>query len=94
MRKDITITAEPRETRGKNEARRLRVRGLAPAVVYGAGADPVAVAVNPKEVDTHPAQRSGHNTIFNVDIQRCKSLRSWSSIGSTTRSKGACCTST
>ena len=30
MRKDITITAEPRETRGKNEARRLRVRGLVP----------------------------------------------------------------
>jgi len=42
MRRDITITAEPRETRGKNEARRLRVRGLAPAVMYGTGGDPVS----------------------------------------------------
>jgi ribosomal protein L25 (general stress protein Ctc) len=40
MRKDITITVEPRETRGKNEARRLRVRGMVPAVVYGIGSEP------------------------------------------------------
>jgi large subunit ribosomal protein L25 len=68
MRKDITITAEPRDTRGKNEARRLRVRGLAPAVVYGTGADPVAVAISPKEVVGILRSTSGHNTIFNVDI--------------------------
>ena len=35
MRKEITVAAEPRESRGKNEARRLRVKGLAPAVLYG-----------------------------------------------------------
>jgi len=34
MRKDITVTAEVRATRGKNEARRLRVRGFIPAVLY------------------------------------------------------------
>ena len=49
MRKDITITAEPRETRGKNEARRLRVRGMAPAIVYGTGSDPVAIAITRKK---------------------------------------------
>jgi len=68
MRKDITITAEPRETRGKNEARRLRVRGMAPAVVYGTGAEPVAVAVSPKEVGSILKSTSGHNTIFNVSL--------------------------
>jgi len=68
MRRDITITAEPRETRGKNEARRLRVRGLAPAVVYGTGADPVAVAVSPKDVSGILKSSSGHNTIFNIDL--------------------------
>ena len=35
MRKDITVAAEPRDSRGKNEARRLRVKGSMPAVVYG-----------------------------------------------------------
>ncbi len=69
MRKDITIAAEPRETRGKNEARRLRVKGFSPAVVYGGGIDPIAIAVNPKEVNSILRSASGHNTIFNVDIQ-------------------------
>jgi len=69
MRKDITIAAEPRETRGKNEARRLRVKGFSPAVVYGGGIDPVAISVNPKEVNSILRSASGHNTIFNIDVQ-------------------------
>jgi large subunit ribosomal protein L25 len=72
MRKDITITVEPRETRGKNEARRLRVRGMVPAVVYGIGADPMAIAINPKEVTGILKSGSGHNTIFDIDIQGSK----------------------
>ncbi len=42
MRKDITVAATPRPARGKNEARRLRVSGLMPAIIYGTGKDPVA----------------------------------------------------
>jgi len=68
MRKDITIAAEARETRGKNEARRLRVASKIPAVVYGTGKDPVAVSVSPKEIGKILRSASGHNTIFNVDI--------------------------
>lgn len=68
MRKDITIAAEPRATRGKNEARRLRVAMRIPAVVYGTGKDPVAVSVSPKEVNKILFSSSGVNTIFNVDI--------------------------
>ncbi len=66
MRKEITINAEPRETRGKNEARRLRVKGLAPAVLYGASGPAVAVAVNPKELNKILHSNTGHNTIFNA----------------------------
>ena len=69
MRKDITITAETRATRGKNEARRLRVQKMIPAVVYGTGKDAVAVTVNPKEVNKILLSGSGINTIFNLDIQ-------------------------
>jgi large subunit ribosomal protein L25 len=68
MRKDITITAQSRTTRGKNEARRLRVQDLSPAIVYGAGQDPVAIAVSPKELNRILHSASGHNTIFNLDI--------------------------
>jgi large subunit ribosomal protein L25 len=69
MRKDITIVAEPRATRGKNEARRLRVSGNIPAVVYGAGGEPIAVSVNPKQVNKILASATGYNTIFNLDTK-------------------------
>jgi large subunit ribosomal protein L25 len=68
MRKDITVAATPRPARGKNEARRLRVSGLMPAIIYGTGKDPVAVAVNPKEVNKILHSSTGHNTIFDMAV--------------------------
>src|SRR5437016_1457672 len=68
MRKEITVTAELRESRGKNEARRLRVKGFAPAVLYGASQPAVAIAVSPKEVNKILHSNTGHNTIFNVSV--------------------------
>jgi large subunit ribosomal protein L25 len=68
MKTELTITAKPRLTRGKNEARRLRVQGLTPAVVYGAGQESVAVAVNPKEVAKILHSGSGFNTIFYLSV--------------------------
>jgi large subunit ribosomal protein L25 len=69
MRKEITVSAEPRESRGKNEARRLRVKGLAPAVLYGSDRAAVAVSVNPKDVNKILHSNTGHNTIFNLSVQ-------------------------
>ena len=69
MRKEITIAAEPRELRGKNEARRLRAKGSAPAVLYGAGGDAVAVAINPKEINRILHSKTGHNTIFDIAVR-------------------------
>ena len=69
MRKDITVKAEVRSTRGKNEARRLRVRGFIPAVLYGAYKDSVAIGVSPKELTHILNSKTGHNTIFNLSIQ-------------------------
>ena len=50
MKRDITVAAEVRASRGKNEARRTRRSGMIPAVVYGAYKEPVAVAVSPKAI--------------------------------------------
>jgi large subunit ribosomal protein L25 len=63
------VTAEVRSTRGKNEARRLRVRGFIPAVLYGAYKDSVAIGVSPKELVRILNSKTGHNTIFNLSIQ-------------------------
>ncbi len=68
MRKDISIAAEPRDSRGKNEARRLRAKGSMPAVVYGGSDGPTPVTVNPKEVSRILHSKTGHNTIFNLRL--------------------------
>jgi large subunit ribosomal protein L25 len=68
MRKDLTIAAETRDSRGKNEARRLRAKGSMPAVIYGGPDGPAPVAVDPKELGKILNSKTGHNTIFNVSI--------------------------
>ncbi|MBZ5584299.1 MAG: 50S ribosomal protein L25 [Acidobacteriia bacterium] len=68
MRKEITVAAAVRTTRGKNEARRTRREGLIPAVVYGAFQEPVSIAVNPREVLRIIRSNTGYNTIFNLAV--------------------------
>lgn len=63
------ISATPREGKfNKNHARRVRVAGLIPAVVYGAGQEAVAVTVDPKAITKILHSDSGHNTIFDLNI--------------------------
>jgi large subunit ribosomal protein L25 len=69
VRKDITVAAEVRASRGKNEARRTRRAGQIPAVVYGAFQEPVSIAVNPREILKIVRSTTGYNTIFTLAIQ-------------------------
>lgn len=68
MIRDITVAAEVRASRGKNEAHRTRSAGQIPAVVYGAFKDPVSIAVNPREIIRIIRSSTGYNTIFNLAI--------------------------
>ncbi|HEX3877898.1 MAG TPA: 50S ribosomal protein L25 [Bryobacteraceae bacterium] len=68
MRKDITVAAEVRASRGKNEAHRTRAAGRIPAVVYGAFQDPVAIAISPKEILKIIRSSTGYNTIFTLAV--------------------------
>jgi large subunit ribosomal protein L25 len=68
VRKDITVTAEVRASRGKNEARRTRRAGQIPAVVYGSFQEPVSVAVDPRSILKIVRSDTGYNTIFNLAI--------------------------
>lgn len=58
----------PRATRGKNEARRVRVSGRIPAVVYGAFKEPVSISLNPKDITKIIHSKTGHNSIFDLNI--------------------------
>jgi large subunit ribosomal protein L25 len=52
----------------KNAARRVRVAGKIPAVLYGGGHDAVAIEVDPKQISRILFSETGHNTIFDVEV--------------------------
>ena len=63
------VVAKPREGKfTKNAARRVRVAGKIPTVLYGSGHTPVAVEVDPKQISRILFSESGHNTIFDVEV--------------------------
>jgi len=63
------VVAKPREGKfNKNAARRVRAAGKIPAVLYGAGHEPVAVEVDPKQISRILFSETGHNTIFDVQL--------------------------
>ncbi len=64
----IIVEGAPRDTRGKNEARRLRVAGRVPATLYGGKGDTISLAVNTKQVTAILRSETGHNTLFQVDL--------------------------
>ncbi len=64
------VEAQPRQdsSRGKNEARRVRVSGRIPAVLYGAKQQTIALVVDPKQMLKILHSDSGHNTIFDLQV--------------------------
>ena len=70
---EATLEAVKRDTRGKNEARRLRAAGKIPAVVYGAQKEGetgknVPVAVDPKPLLRILHSHSGVNTLITLKV--------------------------
>jgi large subunit ribosomal protein L25 len=75
---DAVLEVVKRQGRGKNEARRLRVTGRIPAVVYGAqkaGKAPagVPVAADPKDVLRILHSESGANTLITLKLDGAES---------------------
>ena len=68
-----TVVATPRTGKfTKNIARRVRVSGKIPAVVYGAQQPSVAITVDPKQILRILHSDAGHNTIFDLDLSGAK----------------------
>src|ERR1700738_5600967 len=62
------LEAQPRTAGNKNEARRVRVGGKIPGVLYGAGKDSLSVSLDPRHVLRILHSESGHNTIFDLAL--------------------------
>jgi large subunit ribosomal protein L25 len=76
----IIVEATPRETRGKNAARRERATGHVPAVLYGGKGGPQALEVNAKQVSAILRSAMGHNSILTVktkDGEHAAIVKDW-----------------
>ncbi|GAC1663479.1 MAG: hypothetical protein NVS9B4_18290 [Candidatus Acidiferrum sp.] len=64
----IVVQAMLRSERGKNKARRSRLAGNVPAVLYGGKGQAITLTVNAKQLGAILRSESGHNTLFQVDL--------------------------
>jgi large subunit ribosomal protein L25 len=69
MAEKFVIKAVKRETRGKNEARRMRVAGDVPVVVYGGGTESLAATAALRDLAAILRTDTGVNTVFSLDIE-------------------------
>ena len=68
MADKITVKAEKRDTRGKNENRRIRANGKIPIVVYGGGSESLAAVASLSDLAAIMRTDTGVNTVFSLDI--------------------------
>jgi large subunit ribosomal protein L25 len=66
---EFALGVELREQRGKGIARKLRAAGRIPAVCYRRNAEPVAISLDPKELDRLLRKASsGINTLIDLKV--------------------------
>src|SRR6476620_11365849 len=63
------LEAQPRTPGNKNVARRVRMGGKTPGVLYGAGKDSLTVTLDPRQVTRILHSATGHNTIFDLAVE-------------------------
>ena len=67
MAENVELKAREREGRGKNDARRLRVSGFVPAVLYGDGSGENAVLAVPDRVVDYTLTHFGDNALYDLE---------------------------
>ncbi|MDX6696345.1 MAG: large subunit ribosomal protein [Blastocatellia bacterium] len=68
-RKEITVRAQQREGRGKNDARRVRASGLVPLTIYGGEGEALSVVAPLSELAAILRSDAGHNSIFTLEVE-------------------------
>ena len=66
---EAVLEAIKRDTRGKNEARRVRAAGKIPAVVYGDKSEAAVISVDPKTLLRILHSESGVNTLISLKFE-------------------------
>ena len=69
-----TLNATTTRGKGSRDARRLRLAGSIPAVVYGEGVEPLPIAVEAKSFRTAVSGEQGINSLIELDADGKKFL--------------------
>jgi large subunit ribosomal protein L25 len=70
----VTLSAERRVEKGSRPARRMRRKGLVPAVVYGRGIDVIEVSVSSRELYRALHTEAGANALIDVQVEGGESV--------------------
>ena len=68
MAKQVKLTAERRTALGRSAVRKLKARGVVPAVIYGANDKPEALQVSRRDVNAMLSHASGENILVEVHV--------------------------
>ncbi len=66
------LTAEIRQGAGKEIAKKLRTKGLIPAIFYGPRTETIPLVVNPKEFAKALQTEAGENVLIELEIRKAE----------------------
>jgi len=75
MAKQVKLKAEPRTDVGRSAVRKLKARGIIPAVIYGAKDKPQPLQLAARDINTMMSHASGENVLVELEIAGEKSSR-------------------
>jgi large subunit ribosomal protein L25 len=68
MAKQVKLKVEPRTNVGRSAVRKLRARGLIPAVIYGSNDKPQPLQVTARDINAMMSKASGENVLVELEI--------------------------
>jgi large subunit ribosomal protein L25 len=75
MAKQVKLKAEPRKETGRAAARRLKARGVIPAVVYGGKEKSQPLQVSARDISAMLSHASGENILVELEIAGSKGTK-------------------
>ena len=75
MAKQVKLKAEQRSATGRSAVRKLKARGIVPAIIYGAKEKPQPLQVSARDINAMLSHASGENILVELEIAGEKSNR-------------------
>src|ERR1700720_2665904 len=75
MAKQVKLKAEQRTETGRSAARKLKARGIVPAIIYGGKDKPQALQLSERDINAMLSHASGENILVELEIDGDQSGR-------------------